>query len=410
MNWRCLWVSLLVSPCLMSGCASEESIESIAQTAPAGEITPTKTEEETLQAVPVVEGLEHPWGVAWLPNGDLLITERPGRLRIVRDGVLDPEAIAGVEEVSDATAQQLFASRQGGLLDIALHPRFTENRLVYFTYAHGTQNANRTRVARAVFDGEKLQNWEVIFQVGQTKQEGQHFGSRLVWLPDETLLISIGDGGNPPLQLEGDFIRKQAQNLASHLGKVIRIHDDGSIPTDNPFIDNAEAAPEVWSYGHRNIQGMAFHPLTGEVWATEHGSRGGDELNRIQAGKNYGWPAVSYSAEYSTGRPVAPTTTREDVMEPQRVWTPAIAPSGLAIYDGDRHPQWQGDIFAGGLVSQDIRHLQLDEAGQVTKENIIPIGQRVRDVRQAPDGYLYVLTDADKGQLLRLEPTPLPPR
>ncbi|AIE74350.1 MULTISPECIES: PQQ-dependent sugar dehydrogenase [unclassified Synechocystis] len=359
--------------------------------------------QKEITAVPVINGLEHPWAMAWLPNGDILITERPGRLRIVRNGVLDPEAIAGVTEVSTVAANQLFASQQGGLLDIALHPRFEENRFVYFTYSHGTQQANRTRVARAVFDGETLTDWQVIFEVGQAKPGGQHFGSRLTWLPDETLLVSIGDGGNPPVQLEGDFIRQQAQNLASHLGKVIRINDDGTIPADNPFLDNPEAAPEIWSYGHRNIQGMVHDPVTQQVWATEHGSRGGDELNLIEKGKNYGWPVVSFSKEYSTGQLVAPVTSRPDTVDPLQVWTPAIAPSGLAIYNGDRHPEWQGTIFAGGLVDKGIRHLRVNENNEIISETTIPIGDRVRDIRQGPDGRVYVLTDNNNGQLLRLE-------
>ncbi|MBD2652583.1 PQQ-dependent sugar dehydrogenase [Synechocystis sp. FACHB-383] len=370
---------------------------------PTNSMEVAQTPQKEIKAVPIISGLEHPWGMAWLPNGDILITERPGRLRIVRNGVLDPEAIGGVEEVATVSAQQLFASQQGGLLDIALHPRFEENRFVYFTYSHGTQQANRTRVARAVFDGETITDWQVIFEVGQTKSGGQHFGSRLTWLPDETLLVSIGDGGNPPVQLEGDFIRQQAQNLASHLGKVIRINDDGTIPVDNPFVDNPEAAPEIWSYGHRNIQGMAYDPVTQQVWATEHGSRGGDELNLIQKGENYGWPVVSFSKEYSTGQPVAPVTSRPDMVDPLQVWTPAIAPSGLAIYRGDRHPEWQGTIFAGGLVDRGVRHLRVGKNNEIISETTIAIGDRVRDIRQSPDGHVYVLTDNNNGQLLRLE-------
>lgn len=370
---------------------------------PTNSVEIVQANQPEIKAVPVIDGLEHPWGMAWLPNGDILITERPGRLRIVRDGVLDPEAIAGVVAVSTVSAQQLFASQQGGLLDIALHPRFAENRFVYFTYSHGTQQANRTRVARAVFDGEKLTDWQVIFEVGQTKPGGQHFGSRLTWLPDETLLVSIGDGGNPPVELEGDFIRQQAQNRASHLGKIIRINDDGTVPADNPFRNDPKAAPEVWSYGHRNIQGLAYDPVTQKVWATEHGSRGGDELNLIQKGKNYGWPVASFSKEYSTDQPVAPATSRPDMVDPLQIWTPAIAPSGLTIYNGDRHPEWQGTIFAGGLVDRGIRHLRLDENNQIIDETTISIGQRVRDVRQGPDGHVYVLTDQNNGQLLRLE-------
>ena len=347
------------------------------------------------QNITVLENLEHPWGLVWLPNGSMLITERPGRLRIARDGVLDPTPIPGAPEV--------FAENQGGLLDIALHPRFEENRLVYFTYSHGTNSANRTRIARATFDGGALSDWRVIFEVSQTKNRGQHFGSRLVWLPDGTLLASIGDGGNPPVELEGEFIRQQAQNLSSHLGKVIRINDDGSIPSDNPFANDAEAAPEVWSYGHRNIQGLAFDSTTNQVWATEHGSRGGDEVNLVEAGENYGWPIVTHSREYSGGL-ISPEKSLPGMVDPKVVWTPSIAPSGLAVYTGAAFPEWRGNLFAGGLVSRDIRRIELDESGNVVNEESIAIGQRVRDVRQGPDGLLYVLTDASNGRLIRLEP------
>lgn len=363
-----------------------------------------------VKRVEIVSGLEHPWGMAWLPDGKLLITERPGRLRLVRGGQLEPKPIRGVRAVSTIAAQQLFASQQGGLLDLALHPRFGENGWVYFSYSHGSRDANRTRVARAYFDGTTLERWEVIFEVAQTKRGGQHFGSRLTWLPDETLLISIGDGGNPPLRLDGDLIRQQAQNPASHLGKVIRIADDGTIPVDNPFVSTEGAVPAIWSYGHRNIQGLTYDPVHQRVWATEHGSRGGDELNWLRAGQNYGWPVVSFSLEYTSNRPVAAKTTDPNMVEPKRVWTPSIAPSGLAIYTSDRFPQWRGNLFVGGLVSRSIRRLELDGAGNVKAESQIPIGQRVRDVRQGPDGYLYVLTDENPGQLLRLEPeTPAAP-
>ena len=343
----------------------------------------------------IVQGLERPWGMAWLPDGSILITERVGRLRIVRNGELDLEPVSGVPEV--------FAVNHGGLLDISLHPLFAENRLVYFTYADGTNQANRTKVARATFDGTSLQNWEDIFEVNPTKSGGQHFGSRIVWLPDNTMLVAIGDGGNPPIQLNGDLIRKQAQNLNSHLGSVVRLNDDGSIPQDNPFVDRAEADSAIWSYGHRNIQGMTVDPVSNRVWATEHGSKGGDEVNIIEPSQNYGWPEVSYSDEYTGGR-VAEVSSRPDVPEPELVWTPSIAPSGLAFYDSDLYPQWQGDLFAGGLVSRDVRRLDLDGEGNILGEESIAIGQRVRDVRQAPDGMLYVLTDEQNGSLIRIEP------
>ncbi len=352
------------------------------------------TVAENFRTTTVLQGLERPWSIAWLPDGSMLITERPGRLRIVRDGVLDSQPLPGVPEV--------FADGQGGLMDVSLHPNFRENRLIYLTYSHGSEGENRTRVARATFDGKALQNLEVIFEVSQGKTGTQHFGSRIVWLPDNTMLVAIGDGGNPPVQLDGDFIRKQAQNLNSHLGKIVRLNDDGSIPQDNPFVDNANANSAIWSYGHRNIQGMTFDQVNNRLWSTEHGARGGDELNLVQAGENYGWPLVTHSKEY-TGGEISSERSRPGMIDPKVVWTPAIAPSGLAFYSSDRFPQWQGDLFAGGLVSRDVRHIDLNEEGNVLSEESISIGQRVRDVRQGPDGMLYVLTDEQNGQLISIE-------
>jgi glucose/arabinose dehydrogenase len=355
----------------------------------------TVTPVSDIRQVTVVDGLEHPWGMVWLPDGTILITERPGRLRIVRDGVLDPTPISGTPEV--------FNFKQGGLLDISLHPRFQENRYIYFTHSDGTSEANRTQVIRGKLDGKTLQEVETIFQVSQTKPDGQHFGSRMVWLPDNTLLVSIGDGGNPPVELEGDLIRQQAQNLNSHLGKIIRLNDDGSIPTDNPFVGSENAKPAVWSYGHRNIQGMTLNPTNNQVWATEHGAKGGDELNQVDVGGNYGWPVVTYSREYF-GPAISDETSRPGMVDPKVVWTPAIAPSGLVFYNGDRFAAWRGDLFAGGLVSQDVRYIDLDSSGNVLNQQSIDIGQRVRDVKVGPDGLIYILTDEDNGQLIRLEP------
>ncbi len=360
------------------------------------ELNPTRTlaQQTQYRLVSLVQGLEHPWGMAWLPNGTILITERQGRLRQVRNGRLESRAIPGVPRV--------FASGQGGLLDITPHPRFAENQLVYFSYADGNRNGNRTKIARAIFDGEAIQNWQVIFEVTPAKSGSQHFGSRLVWLPDETLLVSIGDGGNPPVSLDGELIRLQAQNLDSYLGKVIRIQDDGSIPEDNPSVEGNKSA--IWSYGHRNIQGLAYDAIGNRIWATEHGARGGDELNLLQNGKNYGWPLVSHSREYRTGKPVAPSQSQPGMVDPKIVWTPAIAPSGLAVYNGEVFPQWQGNLFAGGLVSKDLRRIETDTSGNVAEVERINIGQRVRDIRQGSDGLLYLLTDEFNGQLMRLEP------
>jgi aldose sugar dehydrogenase len=346
--------------------------------------------------ITLVEGLNRPWGIVWLPDGSILITEKAGRIRRVRNNKLEPTPIDGVPPV--------MANGQGGLLDIAVHPQFSQNRWLYFTYAHGTDTANRTRLARAKLQGQTLTDLQVIFEVAQVKSGSQHFGSRILWLPDGTLLLTIGDGGNPPIQLEGALIRKQAQNLRSSLGKILRLNADGSIPRDNPFVGRADANPAIWSYGHRNIQGLAYDSTTGQVWASEHGSRGGDELNLIERGQNYGWPVVTYSQEY-TGGEISQERSRPGMVDPKQVWTPAIAPSGLAIYRGSRFPGWQAEIFAGGLVSQNIRRLKLDPAGKVQEQPLIEIGQRVRDIRQGPDGLLYILTDDANGRLIRLEPT-----
>ncbi len=405
-GWRSFPLALAGS-LLLIGCAGETNSEmstpepTTTQEAGAAASVDTSTDQAApkqqpsgYSLVPVVENLEHPWGMAWLPDGDVLITERPGRLRIVRDGSLDPTPIIGVPSV--------LSSGQGGLLDIALHPDFEENQLVYLTYAAGDSQNNRTEVARAEFDGSSLQNLETIFTVNRQKYDTQHFGSRLTWLPDGTLLVSIGDGGNPPVELDGDLIRKQAQNLNAYLGKVVRINDDGSIPADNPFTD--QAAPAVWSYGHRNIQGMAYDPIRQQVWVSEHGARGGDELNQVRAGENYGWPLVSHSREYSTGQPVAPTQSQPGMVDPKIVWPMTVAPSGLEVYTGEVFSDWQGNLFAGGLRTGSIHRIAVDESGSATELGMIEVNQRVRDVRQGPDGLLYVLTDESAGQLLRIEP------
>ncbi|TVS01669.1 MAG: PQQ-dependent sugar dehydrogenase [Cyanobium sp. PLM2.Bin73] len=387
---------LLAGGCARADAPADAPKADAPAAAPIEAVDPSQAPEATgFRQTVLVRGLEHPWALAWLPDGDLLISERPGRLRVVRGGVLDPVPVAGVPEV--------LASGQGGLLDVALHPRFAENRLVYLTYAAGTPEANHTRLARARFDGRALSQLEVLYAVPQRKSGTQHFGSRLLWLPDGTLLLAIGDGGNPPLRLEGDLIREQAQNRGSALGKILRLSADGSPAPGNPFQGDGGALPELWSLGHRNIQGLAYDPLQDRVWASEHGARGGDELNLVSAGGNHGWPLVTHSREYF-GPEITPRRSAPEMVDPRRVWTPAIAPSGLAVASG-RVPQWRGDLFAGGLVSGDVRRLRIDGEGRVTAEERIPIGQRVRDVREGPDGFLYVLTDdARDGRLIRLEP------
>jgi glucose/arabinose dehydrogenase len=268
----------------------------------------------------VTAGLMRPWAAEWLPDGKtLLVTEREGRLRVVRNGELRMDVVEGLPE-------DLLASGQGGLLDVAIHPDFARNRWVYLTYSAGTRKANRTTLARARIDREltRLSDLEVLFEVNRLKSGGQHFGSRLLWLPDGTLLMSVGDGGNPPTKLDGRLIRENAQDLAAHLGKTVRMTDDGEVPADNPFAgdDDPKTDPYVYTYGHRNIQGMALRPGTGEVWATEHGARGGDELNRLTKGANYGWPRATYSREYFGPR-ISDRTSMEGAVDPAVVWTPA---------------------------------------------------------------------------------------
>jgi glucose/arabinose dehydrogenase len=341
----------------------------------------------------VVEGLEHPWGMAFLPDGSALVTERPGRLRILREGKLVAEPVAGVPAV--------FAQNQGGLLDVVAHPRFAENRLIYLTYAHGTAQANTTRVARARFDGSALENVEVIFETNRAKPGGSHFGSRLAWMADGTLLVSIGDGGNPPTMLDGAFIREKAQDVATHFGKILRLNDDGSAPRETPF---ANAAKGVWSIGHRNIQGLAYDAQRRTVWATEHGSLGGDELNRVRSGHNHGWPVVSLTRDYVTAEPVGEATQRTGMTDPVLLWDTSVAPSGLALYSASAFPQWQGDLFSGSLVSLDVRRIDLDDSGAIVGETALRVGQRVREVEVGPDGFLYVLTDEKAGRLMRFVP------
>ncbi len=342
----------------------------------------------------VVANLENPWGVVFLPGGDILVTERPGRLRLIKDNKLVEEPIKGVPEV--------FARGQGGLLDIALHPQFEKNQYIYLTYAAGDENANHTVLARAKYDGTQLTELKEIFKGNKMKSGGQHFGSVLEWLPDNTLLMSIGDGGNPPLKIDGMLARDQAQNLGSHNGSVVRLNDDGTVPKDNPFINKEGALPEIYSYGHRNIQGLAVDASTSRTWVNEHGPRGGDELNQIKPGENFGWPKASFGRDYGSNELITPSKSLPGMVDPLVVWVPSTGTSGLVYYTGDKFPDWKGSLFSGGLVTKDIRRMQLVE-NKVVKQESLPIGRRVRAVVQGPDGFLYVLTDHTAGELLRIE-------
>jgi glucose/arabinose dehydrogenase len=377
-------------------------IPSVGCSGPTGPVDPTADVPEAggWRTETVVDGLRHPWGLAWLPDGSALITERPGALRLVVDALgdarLDPRPIRGIPAVC--------ACGQGGLLDISLHPDFADNRLVYLTFAQGTEDSNRTALARGRLDLDamRLRDVEIIFRNPDTKSGGQHFGSRLLWLPDQTLLMSIGDGGNPPIAFRGENIRRQAQNPGTLFGSIIRLNADGSAPADNPFTNQPGARPELYSMGHRNIQGMARDPESGRIWANEHGSRGGDELNLIRAGSNFGWPDVTYSMEY-WGPRISDKTEAPGIAQPVVVWTPSIAPSGLAVYTGDDFPQWQGNLISGALKFRQLRRTVLDGTRERSEEKL-SIGQRVRDVSQGPNGGLYILTDEGDGALMRIVP------
>jgi aldose sugar dehydrogenase len=342
----------------------------------------------------VIDNLEHPWSVAWISEDFALITERPGRLRIFRDGNLISEPVDGLPEI--------HTGGQGGLLDVTLHPDFKNNHLIYISYASGNEDSNRTTVGRAIFDGQNLLDFEEIFRVEPDKSGNQHFGSRILWITDSSFLLSVGDGGNRPQSLDGELIREQAQKTDSHLGKILHLDEDGEPVTNNPFYDHDEVLPEIWTLGHRNIQGLALDSISGNVWANEHGSRGGDELNHILPGKNYGWPEVTYSREYYGPR-ISSSTTAPGMEDPKVVWTPAQAPSGLVFYYGEKFPEWEGNLFSGGLRGQQVRRLVIHE-NEVVGEEALTIDRRIRDVSVGPDGFLYLLTDENIGALLRIIP------
>lgn len=343
------------------------------------------------------KGLEHPWGIAFLPDGRALVTERPGRMRIVgKDGRVGPP-LSGVPVVA--------AVGQGGLLDVSLHPDFARNGLVYFTHSVGTREANMTALSRGKLSGNMLTEVKELLRNPVAKRGGAHFGARLQWLPDGTLLVSVGDGGNPNVQLDGKPIRNQAQNPGTWFGKVLRVTAEGAAVKDNPGVLDAASGWDrrVWSMGHRNIQGLARDPATGAIWATEHGSQGGDELNLLAAGGNHGWPVATHSIEYS-GEPITAERSRRGMRDPVSLWTPSIAPSGLALYRGQALAGLDGAVLAGGLRSQDVRVVRLSADGKAVRETRIEMAARVREVKQGPDGLVYVLTDEADGKIVRLRP------
>lgn len=335
----------------------------------------------------VTEGLRHPWGLAFLPDGSMLVTERPGTLRIIRDGRLLEGAVPGTPEVAERG--------QGGLLGLALHPAFEENRLLYLAFAAEGEGGYGTEVVRGTFSGGRFDNVQTIFRAEPKTGGGRHFGCRLVFDRAGYLYVSLGERG------EQDF----AQELTDHRGKLIRLHDDGRVPEDNPFVGRADARPEIFTYGNRNMQGMALHPDTGAIWTHEHGPQGGDEINVMRPGVNYGWPVVTYGVNYGIGTKIGEGTHKEGMAQPLYKWVPSIAPSGMAFYTGDRLPGWKGNLLVGSLKFGLLVRLELD-GERVTGEERLLDGKfgRIRDVVQGPDGLVYLLTDEPNGKLLRIGP------
>ena len=364
------------------GCASVASATST------GAYTVQQTERHAVRVTILTRGLEHPWSLAFLPDGRMLVTERPGRLRYVEaDGTLDPTPIGGLPA---AVAQ----AGQGGLHDIALHPDFADNRLVYIAYAGKSGRSYGTELARGRLDGHRLADVEVLFRA-LPKQGGRHFGGRVVLDGKGHVFLTLGDRGERP----------RAQDLGDHAGSVIRLAEDGGVPADNPFASVAGARPEIFSLGNRNVQGAAMNPWTGELWAHEHGPQGGDEVNVIRSGVNYGWPVITYGKNYGIGTSIGEGTHKEGVAQPLHQWTPSIAPSGMAFYDGDRFPGWRGSLLVGALKFRLLARLELDGERVVHEERMLEdVLGRIRDVRVGPDGFVYLLNDHPNGVIARLEP------
>ena len=348
-----------------------------------------RTEKHAVRVNVLARGLDHPWSLAFLPGGRMLVTERRGRLYYVgADGTLDPAPIAGLPE-------HVAEAGQGGLHDVAPHPEFSRNRLVYFAYAGKGDGGYGTELARARLDGHRLTGVEILFRALPKSRGGSHFGGRVVFDGAGHVFLTLGDRGDRP----------RAQDLADHAGSIIRLTEDGGVPADNPYVSTAGARPEIFTLGNRNVQGAAMNPWTGELWTHEHGPQGGDEVNVIRAGANYGWPVVTYGRNYGFGTKIGEGTHKEGMVPPLHQWTPSIAPSGMAFYDGDKFPEWRGSLLAGALKFRLLARLEFEGERFVREERMLEdvIG-RIRDVRVGPDGYVYLLNDASDGVIARLEP------
>ena len=347
-----------------------------------------QSEKHAFRVVTLVEGLANPWSLAFLPDGRMLVTERRGRLRVVsKDFKLDPKPVEGVPRVA--------AVGQGGLFDVVLHPKFAENGWIYLAYNGPGDAGHGTELMRAKFEGHRLTQQQVLFRLEPKSGGGLHFGGRIVFDLEGHVYLTLGDRGE----------NERAQRLDDHAGSVIRLHDDGRVPADNPFVKRAGAKPEKFTLGNRNMQGAALHPKTGELWTHEHGPQGGDEINVIRAGRNYGWPVITYGVNYGIGTRIGEGTHKPGMEQPLYKWVPSIAPSGMAFYEGDKFPDWRGNLLIGALRDEMLVRLELDGEKVMKEERLVKdaIG-RIRDVRVGPDGYVYLLTDESNGALARLEP------
>lgn len=357
-----------------------------------------KTALHDFRVVTVAEGLVMPWSFTFVSGGDILVTQRGGQLRIVRKGKLLPDTVPGLPAIR--------VGGQGGLLDVVAHPQFATNKLIYISYskpnADGSQGT--TAVIRARFENDRLHDVQEVFEAKMWSAGRGHYGSRLAFDKDNFLFITLGDRQVPST---GDLEKHPAQDLSTHHGKVVRLHDDGRVPADNPFLTTPGALPEIWSYGHRSVQGAAVHPETNDLWTDEHGPQGGDELNLTQAGKNYGWPVIGYGVNYRSGTAIHAGTHRDGMEQPRNVWVPSIGISGLVIYSGDKFPEWRGSFFVGGMVGQRLMRLAMAGNSVKSVESMLEYRGRVRAIRQGPDGFLYIaFEDASGGPsaLVRLEP------
>lgn len=368
--------------------AAALAVLSLSTPALAAESRAFTSEKHSFRLVTLVEGLENPWSLAFLPDGRMLVTERPGRLRIVsKDFKLDPRPVDGMPEI--------IATGQGGLFDVVLHPKYAENGWIYIAYNGPGAGGWGTELLRARLDGNRLIDTEVLFRMKPKTRKGQHFGGRIVFDRDGILYLTLGDRGD----------KERAQDLDDHAGSVIRLHDDGRVPADNPFVKRAGALPEKFTLGNRNMQGAALHPQTGALWTHEHGPQGGDEINVMRAGRNYGWPVITYGVNYGIGTRIGEGTEKAGMEQPLHYWVPSIAASGMSFYTGEKFPAWRGNLFVGSMKFQMLSRLELNGEKLVKEERLLDgaIG-RIRDVRTGPDGYIYLLTDSGDGVLARIEP------